>query len=198
MFSAEHHLLGGFAFMEKIGTANNGQFFECLNMAALWKLPIIFVVENNLWAIVHVDGMDVLKVREVAKRSYRKCLEEVRALCWFECETYRFRGHSLADPDELRDPGVRDEIDDGCGGCLLSLADASEATSEASCLENVYAVSKRLCDGTDGRRSANMTSIVTSRETLRETLKGMRLTVALTSLSTTELTVVTGFLDLKT
>ncbi|KAK5777224.1 hypothetical protein PVK06_045191 [Gossypium arboreum] len=33
------------------GTCNNGQFFECLNMAALWKLPIVFVVENNLWAI---------------------------------------------------------------------------------------------------------------------------------------------------
>ncbi|KAM7476581.1 hypothetical protein LguiB_023824 [Lonicera macranthoides] len=78
------------------GTCNNGQFFECLNMAVLWKLPIVFVVENNLWAIgmshlratsdpeiwkkgsafgmpgVHVDGMDVLKVREVAKEAIER------------------------------------------------------------------------------------------------------------------------------
>ena len=84
LFSKEHHLLGGYAFIgEGIpvalgaafsskykrevrgdkgsdsvtaaffgdGTCNNGQFFECLNMAQLWKLPILFVVENNKWAI---------------------------------------------------------------------------------------------------------------------------------------------------
>ena len=84
LFSREHHLLGGYAFIgEGIpvalgaafssryrkevagnnssdsvtaaffgdGTCKNGQFFECLNMAQLWKLPIIFVVENNKWAI---------------------------------------------------------------------------------------------------------------------------------------------------
>ena len=107
------------------GTCNNGQFYECLNMAQLWKLPIIFVVENNKWAIgmahdratsdpeiwrkadafgmkgEEVNGMDVLAVRGAAQRA----LERARAgegPTLLECLTYRFRGHSLADPDELR------------------------------------------------------------------------------------------------
>ncbi|MED6196093.1 Pyruvate dehydrogenase E1 component subunit alpha, testis-specific form, mitochondrial [Stylosanthes scabra] len=112
------------------GTCNNGQFYECLNMAALWKLPIVFVVENNLWAIgmshlratsdpqiwkkgpafgmpgVHVDGMDVLKVREVAKEAIERA-RRGEGPTLVECETYRFRGHSLADPDELRDPAEK-------------------------------------------------------------------------------------------
>ncbi len=109
------------------GASNNGQFFECLNMAALWKLPIIYVVENNKWAIgmahdratsqpeiykkasvfdmvgVEVDGMDVLAVRKVAQEA----VERARAgegPTLIEALTYRFRGHSLADPDELRSP----------------------------------------------------------------------------------------------
>jgi pyruvate dehydrogenase E1 component alpha subunit len=158
LFSAEHKLLGGFAFIAEgipialgaafqakyrreamgdasadqvsaaffgDGTSNNGQFFECLNMAQLWKLPMIFVVENNKWAIgmsheratsspeiyrkaeafgmpgYEVDGMDVLAVRSIAK----KAVERARAgegPTLIECLTYRFRGHSLADPDELR------------------------------------------------------------------------------------------------
>jgi len=158
LFSREHHLLGGYAFIGEgfpvalgaafsskykkevagnissdsvtaaffgDGTCNNGQFFECLNMAQLWKLPIIFVVENNKWAIgmahdratseteiwrkasafgmpgEEIDGMDVLAVRGATQRA----LERARAgegPTLIECLTYRFRGHSLADPDELR------------------------------------------------------------------------------------------------
>jgi pyruvate dehydrogenase E1 component alpha subunit len=158
LFSAEHRLLGGYAFIgEGIpvalgaafqskyrrealgdetadqvtaaffgdGTTNNGQFFECLNMAALWKLPIIFVVENNKWAIgmaheratsqpeiykkasvfgmpgVEVDGMDVLAVRTVAQEAVARA-RAGEGPTLIECLTYRFRGHSLADPDELR------------------------------------------------------------------------------------------------
>jgi pyruvate dehydrogenase E1 component alpha subunit len=158
LFSAEHGLLGGFAFIgEGIpvatgaafqskyrrevmgdesadqvtaaffgdGTTNNGQFFECLNMAALWKLPILFVVENNKWAIgmaheratsqpeiyqkasvfgmpgVEVDGMDVLAVRAVAQEAVKRA-RAGEGPTLIECLTYRFRGHSLADPDELR------------------------------------------------------------------------------------------------
>tara|TARA_Y100001968_G_scaffold318699_1_gene349257 strand:- start:1466 stop:2557 length:1092 start_codon:yes stop_codon:yes gene_type:complete len=164
LFSKEHHLLGGYAFIgEGIpvalgsaftsrykrdalgennsdsvtaaffgdGTCNNGQFFECLNMAQLWKLPIIFVVENNKWAIgmahdratsdpeiwrkadafgmkgEEVNGMDVIAVREATQRA----LERARSgegPTLLECLTYRFRGHSLADPDELRSEKEKD------------------------------------------------------------------------------------------
>jgi len=107
------------------GTTNNGQFFECLNMSVLWKLPIIFVVENNQWAIgmahhrstsmpeiykkaevfgmpgVEVDGMDVLAVKEVAEKAIAKA-RSGEGPTLIEALTYRFRGHSLADPDELR------------------------------------------------------------------------------------------------
>jgi pyruvate dehydrogenase E1 component alpha subunit len=164
LFSAEHKLLGGFAFIgEGIpvatgaafqskyrreamgdptadqvtacffgdGTSNNGQFFECLNMAALWKLPIIFVVENNKWAIgmaherassqteiykkasvfgmpgYEVDGMDVLAVRSVAEEAVRRA-RAGEGPTLIEALTYRFRGHSLADPDELRSKEDKD------------------------------------------------------------------------------------------
>nr|YP_009294418.1 pyruvate dehydrogenase E1 component alpha subunit [Asparagopsis taxiformis]AOM65901.1 pyruvate dehydrogenase E1 component alpha subunit [Asparagopsis taxiformis] len=107
------------------GTSNNGQFFECLNMAVLWKLPIIFVVENNQWAIgmahhrsssspeihkkassfglpgIEVDGMDVLAVREVTQKALLRA-RAGEGPTLIEALTYRFRGHSLADPDELR------------------------------------------------------------------------------------------------
>nr|QUE29095.1 OdpA [Madagascaria erythrocladioides] len=107
------------------GTTNNGQFFECLNMAVLWKLPMIFVVENNQWAIgmahhrsssspeiykkakafglpgIEVDGMDVLAVRSVATEAINRA-RRGEGPTLIEALTYRFRGHSLADPDELR------------------------------------------------------------------------------------------------
>lgn len=113
------------------GTCNVGQFYEALNMAALYKLPHIFVVENNKWAIgmnhnratsvtagdeepfiykkgpvfgmpgVLVDGMDVLKVNEVAAEAIARA-RRGEGPTLIEAETYRFRGHSLADPDELR------------------------------------------------------------------------------------------------
>jgi pyruvate dehydrogenase E1 component alpha subunit len=172
LFSAQHRLLGGFAFIgEGIpvalgaafqskyrrevlrdeaadqvtacffgdGTSNNGQFFECLNMAALWKLPILFVVENNKWAIgmaheratsqpeiykkasvfnmagVEVDGMDVTAVYQVAQEAVARA-RAGEGPTLIEALTYRFRGHSLADPDELRSAdekqfwGARDPI----------------------------------------------------------------------------------------
>lgn len=119
------------------GTCNVGQFYESLNMASLYKLPCIFVVENNRWAIgmnhlratgsslgdeepwiykkgpafgmpgIHVDGMDVLKVREVAMEAVERA-RKGEGPTLIEAETYRFRGHSLADPDELRSKEEKD------------------------------------------------------------------------------------------
>ena len=101
-------------------------------MAALWKLPIIFVVENNKWAIgmaherassqteifkkasvfgmagVEVDGMDVLAVRDAAKTAVSRA-RAGEGPTLIECLTYRFRGHSLADPDELRTKEEKEE-----------------------------------------------------------------------------------------
>ena len=114
------------------GATNNGQFFETLNMAALWKLPIIFVVENNKWAIgmehvratsdiaIHkkaavfgmpgyeVDGMDVIAVRQYAQDAISRA-RAGEGPTLLECMTYRFRGHSLADPDELRSKQEKEE-----------------------------------------------------------------------------------------
>ncbi len=113
------------------GASNNGQFFECLNMAALWKLPIIYVVENNKWAIgmahdratsqpeiykkasvfgipgYEVDGMDLLAVRAVAQEAIARA-RAGEGPTLIEALTYRFRGHSLADPDELRPPNEKE------------------------------------------------------------------------------------------
>ena len=106
------------------GTCNNGQFFECLNMAQLWKLPIIFVVENNKWAIgmAHDRATSDPEIWRKAEPSAWPAKKSTAWMCWrraaaqraieraragegptvLECLTYRFRGHSLADPDELR------------------------------------------------------------------------------------------------
>ncbi len=107
------------------GAVNQGTFHESLNMAALWKLPVLFVCENNRYQIgteIHrhsavtevykracayripakrVNGMDVLEVHAAT----REALEQIRAgngPQLLECETYRFRGHSMADPGSYR------------------------------------------------------------------------------------------------
>lgn len=107
------------------GAANQGQVYEAFNMAALWQLPIVFVVENNGYAMgtavtrgsaethfyrrgtafripgMSVNGMDVLEVRQAANIA----LEHVRSgngPVLMELQTYRYRGHSMSDPAKYR------------------------------------------------------------------------------------------------
>lgn len=107
------------------GAANQGQVFEAMNMAAIWKLPVIFIIENNHYAMgtstcrstsnddyykrgeifaipgVQVNGQDVLAVYEAGK----KVVEHVRGgkgPYVMEIETYRYRGHSMSDPAKYR------------------------------------------------------------------------------------------------
>ncbi len=108
------------------GAMAEGEFHESMNLAALWRLPVIFCCENNLYAMGTalarsqsetdlalraasygmaswpVDGMDVLAVEEAAERA----VESVRAgggPCFLELRTYRFRAHSMYDPERYRD-----------------------------------------------------------------------------------------------
>ncbi|MEM6856293.1 MAG: pyruvate dehydrogenase (acetyl-transferring) E1 component subunit alpha [Pseudomonadota bacterium] len=114
------------------GAANQGQVYETFNMAALWNLPIVFVVEDNQYAMgtatkrssaetrfyrrgtafripgMEVNGMDVLEVRAAAEVAF-KHVRAGKGPVLMECNTYRYRGHSMSDPAKYR---TREEVKD--------------------------------------------------------------------------------------
>jgi pyruvate dehydrogenase E1 component subunit alpha len=114
------------------GASNTGNFGETMNIAALWKLPVVFLVENNLYGMgtaierhsavtdlsrkaeglgvpgVRVDGMDVLAMRETVAEHIRMARED-RQPTLVEAFTYRYRGHSAADPEVYR---TKEEVEE--------------------------------------------------------------------------------------
>lgn len=114
------------------GATNNGAFHEALNFAALWKLPVLFLCENNQYgmgtAVQHasavremyrkacaydipaeqVDGQDVIAVYEATKRALDHC-RSGNGPYFLEALTYRYRGHSMADPETYRS---KDEVEE--------------------------------------------------------------------------------------
>mmetsp|Transcript_29037 Transcript_29037/g.55779 ORF Transcript_29037/g.55779 Transcript_29037/m.55779 type:complete len:335 (-) Transcript_29037:1904-2908(-) len=156
MFSKEKHFYGGhgivaaqvplgagLAFADKYkgndnvtftyfgdGAANQGQVYEAYNMAELWNLPCVFVIENNQYAMgtstqrsthspsywergaaygikgEEVDGMDVLAVKAAGEKAVEVC-RAGKGPYILEIKTYRYRGHSMSDPAKYR---TREEV----------------------------------------------------------------------------------------
>jgi pyruvate dehydrogenase E1 component alpha subunit len=112
------------------GSVGEGEFHEALNLAVLWKTPVVFFCENNLYGMgvpfeeslsteiprlaaaynmpaVSIDGMDVLKVYEETQKAVAHCRSGAGPY-FIEALTYRYRGHSMADPELYR---LKEEVE---------------------------------------------------------------------------------------
>jgi pyruvate dehydrogenase E1 component alpha subunit len=114
------------------GTANMGAFHEGMALASLWKLPVVFICENNLYSMGTplyrtlavedvavraegypmaqeiINGDDVLEVREAVRRAAKRARAESLPIL-VEAKTYRFRGHSMSDPAKYR---TKEEVEE--------------------------------------------------------------------------------------
>ncbi|MEP4051908.1 MAG: pyruvate dehydrogenase (acetyl-transferring) E1 component subunit alpha [Litorimonas sp.] len=142
------------------GASNQGQVYESFNMAKLWDLPVVFIIENNQYAMgtsverssaetelykrgisfeiegIQVDGMNVLEVRDAAAKAIKHARDGKGPMI-LEMKTYRYRGHSMSDPAKYRS---RDEVTktrserdpiDGVRAMLLEKKWADEAELKA-------------------------------------------------------------------
>ena len=162
LFDAEKHFMGGHAIvggqlplavgialgikLKKLdsvvmcffgdGAVNEGEFHEAMNLASLWKLPIVFMLENNLYGMgtqvnrsraggpdiykaaepylipaVQIDGMNLIEVRDTVIEGVEKVRKDQTPI-FIESMAYRFHGHSVADPSNYRD---NEEVEENRG-----------------------------------------------------------------------------------
>jgi len=144
------------------GASNQGQVYESFNMAQLWKLPAIYIIENNQYAMgtsiersssttelyqrgasfgipgEQVDGMDVLAVRDAAARAVARARAGEGPYI-LEVKTYRYRGHSMSDPAKYRTKEEVDEVKktrDPIDHLKMLLAAAKATEDELKAIDN--------------------------------------------------------------